>query len=121
MCGSSTRLPNAVNSSEELPINCGRLSVMSVVSVFYNRNFTSVCLKVRCTHLLHPFSFCKLHNFLRLFERQGKRQTEFIIAFLLAAGEMDLHCFNIDYFPREEYSPDPNDSTMAIPCKYQTA
>jgi hypothetical protein len=33
---------------------------------------------------------------------------------------MDLHCFNIDYFPREEYSPDPNDSTMAIPCKYQT-
>jgi hypothetical protein len=32
---------------------------------------------------------------------------------------MDLHCFNIDYFPREEYSPDPNDSTMAIPCKYQ--
>jgi len=40
---------------------------------------------------------------------------------LLAAGEMDLHCFNIDYFPREEYSPDPNDSTMAIPCKYQTA
>jgi hypothetical protein len=37
----------------------------------------------------------------------------------LAAGEMDLHCFNIDYFPREEYSPDPNDSTMAIPCKYR--
>ena len=34
---------------------------------------------------------------------------------------MDLHCFNIDYFPREEYSPDPNDSTMAIPCEYQNA
>ncbi|GLG94137.1 uncharacterized protein GBIM_01395, partial [Gryllus bimaculatus] len=31
------------------------------------------------------------------------------------AGEKDLQCFNIDYFPREEYSPDPNDSTMAIP------
>jgi hypothetical protein len=39
--------------------------------------------------------------------------------FPLAAGEMDLQCFNIDYFPKEEYSPDPNDSTMAIPCKYQ--
>lgn len=30
-----------------------------------------------------------------------------------------MHCFNIDYFPKEEYSPDPNDSTMAIPCKCQ--
>jgi hypothetical protein len=42
-----------------------------------------------------------------------------MILFLFAAGEMDLHCFNIDYFPKEEYSPDPNDSTMAIPCKCQ--
>ncbi|XP_068084348.1 uncharacterized protein stg1 [Anabrus simplex] len=33
----------------------------------------------------------------------------------LYTGEKDMHCFNIDYFPREEYSPDPNDSTMAIP------
>ncbi|CAB3363918.1 Hypothetical predicted protein [Cloeon dipterum] len=30
-------------------------------------------------------------------------------------GEREMQCFNIDYFPREEYSPDPNDSTMAIP------
>ncbi|XP_049855358.1 uncharacterized protein LOC126335926 [Schistocerca gregaria] len=30
-------------------------------------------------------------------------------------GEREMHCFNIDYFPKEEYSPDPNDSTMAIP------
>lgn len=30
-------------------------------------------------------------------------------------GEQDLFCSNIDYFPNEEYSPDPNDSTMAIP------
>jgi len=94
---------------------------MSVVSVFYNGNFTSVYLKIRYTHLLHPFPFCKIHNFLRVLKGRKKRQTEFIIVFLLAAGEMDLHCFNIDYFPREEYSPDPNDSTMAIPCKYQTA
>ncbi|CAN7937609.1 unnamed protein product [Ixodes hexagonus] len=26
-----------------------------------------------------------------------------------------MHCVLIDYFPKEEYSPDPNDSTMAIP------
>ncbi|XP_063223483.1 uncharacterized protein LOC134531644 isoform X2 [Bacillus rossius redtenbacheri] len=31
------------------------------------------------------------------------------------AGERDMQCYHIDYFPREEYSPDPNDSTMAIP------
>ncbi|XP_024081278.1 uncharacterized protein LOC106673530 [Cimex lectularius] len=31
------------------------------------------------------------------------------------AGEKELHCTNIEYFPKEEYSPDPNDSTMAIP------
>lgn len=30
-------------------------------------------------------------------------------------GEREMHCSNIDYFPKEEYSPDPNDSTMAIP------
>lgn len=30
---------------------------------------------------------------------------------------MDYHCSKIDYFPKDEYSPDPNDSTMAIPCK----
>lgn len=29
----------------------------------------------------------------------------------------DYHCSTIEYFPNEEYSPDPNDSTMAIPCK----
>ncbi|BET02831.1 PMP-22/EMP/MP20/Claudin family [Nesidiocoris tenuis] len=30
-------------------------------------------------------------------------------------GEPSLHCLNINYFPHEEYSPDPNDSTMVIP------
>ncbi|XP_054282129.1 voltage-dependent calcium channel gamma-4 subunit-like [Macrosteles quadrilineatus] len=30
-------------------------------------------------------------------------------------GDTELDCSNIDYFPKEEYSPDPNDSTMAIP------
>ncbi|XP_018496766.1 voltage-dependent calcium channel gamma-5 subunit [Galendromus occidentalis] len=30
-------------------------------------------------------------------------------------GEIAQKCVNIDYFPAEEYSPDPNDSTMAIP------
>lgn len=33
------------------------------------------------------------------------------------AGETERYCFNIDYFPKEEYSPDPNDSTLSIPCK----
>ncbi|KAJ8681766.1 hypothetical protein QAD02_017558, partial [Eretmocerus hayati] len=28
---------------------------------------------------------------------------------------MEYECSNIDYFPKEEYSPDPSDSTMAIP------
>nr|XP_042902385.1 voltage-dependent calcium channel gamma-7 subunit-like [Parasteatoda tepidariorum] len=32
-----------------------------------------------------------------------------------------MHCENIDYFPKEEYSPDPNDSTMAIPYAVKRA
>jgi hypothetical protein len=28
------------------------------------------------------------------------------------------HCSTIDYFPTEEYEPDPNDSTNSIPCEY---
>lgn len=31
---------------------------------------------------------------------------------------VEYQCSKIDYFPKDEYSPDPNDSTMAIPCKY---
>ncbi|XP_063995056.1 uncharacterized protein Stg1 [Diachasmimorpha longicaudata] len=30
-------------------------------------------------------------------------------------SRMQYKCTNIDYFPTEEYSPDPSDSTMAIP------
>ncbi len=37
------------------------------------------------------------------------------------AGESERHCFNIDYFPIEEYSPDPNDSTLSIPCEFHYA
>jgi len=41
----------------------------------------------------------------------------FIFFFLFhAAGETDRHCIYINYFPTEEYSPDPNDSTLTIPC-----
>lgn len=36
---------------------------------------------------------------------------------MISAGESERHCSNIDYFPHEDYSPDPNDSTMSIPCK----
>ncbi|KAL3174596.1 hypothetical protein MRX96_001051 [Rhipicephalus microplus] len=32
-----------------------------------------------------------------------------------------MHCVMIDYFPKEEYSPDPNDSTMAIPYAVKRA
>lgn len=38
-------------------------------------------------------------------------------AYECIAGELERQCFNIDYFPVEEYSPDPNDSTLSIPCK----
>ena len=38
---------------------------------------------------------------------------------LLTAGETENLCLNIDYFPKEEYSPDPNDSTLSIPCKHR--
>ncbi|XP_042863661.1 uncharacterized protein LOC122247993 [Penaeus japonicus] len=30
-------------------------------------------------------------------------------------GQRDFRCTKIDYFPSEEYNPDPNDSTQAIP------
>ncbi|XP_067128814.1 voltage-dependent calcium channel gamma-5 subunit-like isoform X1 [Centruroides vittatus] len=36
-------------------------------------------------------------------------------------GKSEMHCFHIDYFPKEEYSPDPNDSTMAIPYAVKRA
>ncbi|XP_077526853.1 stargazin-like protein [Haemaphysalis longicornis] len=36
-------------------------------------------------------------------------------------GKSDMHCVLIDYFPKEEYSPDPNDSTMAIPYAVKRA
>ncbi|XP_054718886.1 voltage-dependent calcium channel gamma-7 subunit-like [Uloborus diversus] len=32
-----------------------------------------------------------------------------------------MKCENVDYFPKEEYSPDPNDSTMAIPYAVKRA
>lgn len=35
------------------------------------------------------------------------------------AGQ-EYHCSKIDYFPKDEYTPDPNDSTMAIPCKWNS-
>ncbi|XP_076621166.1 stargazin related protein STG-1 isoform X3 [Colletes latitarsis] len=31
------------------------------------------------------------------------------------SSRMEYECSGIDYFPNEEYSPDPSDSTMAIP------
>lgn len=34
-----------------------------------------------------------------------------------AAPEKEMRCIKIDYFSSEEYIPDQNDSTMAIPCE----
>ena len=39
------------------------------------------------------------------------------MSFLLTAGGSEFQCTKIDYFPEEEYNPDANDSTNAIPCK----
>ncbi|KAG8184839.1 hypothetical protein JTE90_012088 [Oedothorax gibbosus] len=36
-------------------------------------------------------------------------------------GQVVMRCENIDYFPKEEYSPDPNDSTMSIPYAVKRA
>ncbi|KAK0169604.1 hypothetical protein PV328_011833 [Microctonus aethiopoides] len=41
--------------------------------------------------------------------------TEIFTKFLLTGSRMQYECSSIDYFPNEEYSPDPSDSTMAIP------
>jgi len=41
----------------------------------------------------------------------------FLIVFPFVAMELELHCFGIEYFAKDRYTPDPNDSTMAIPCK----
>ncbi|KAF2897051.1 hypothetical protein ILUMI_09130 [Ignelater luminosus] len=38
------------------------------------------------------------------------------LIFFVAAGETLYECNKIDYFSKEKYSPDPNDSTLAIPC-----
>ncbi|KAJ6638171.1 hypothetical protein Bhyg_10904 [Pseudolycoriella hygida] len=46
------------------------------------------------------------------------KHTKSSLWILCASQGLDYHCSTIDYFPNEEYSPDPNDSTMAIPCKY---
>lgn len=40
------------------------------------------------------------------------------IFFSFSAPESLMHCFFIDYFSKDDYSPDPNDSTLAVPCKF---
>ena len=36
---------------------------------------------------------------------------------LAQANGTVTNCFSIDYFAKERYTPEPHDSTMAIPCK----
>lgn len=51
-----------------------------------------------------------------------KIHFDFFINFILFFACLDkaspYQCMKIDYFPKEEYTPDPNDSTMAIPSKF---
>ena len=39
------------------------------------------------------------------------------VIFSVSVGSEEFVCQLIDYFPRENYSPDSADSTMAIPSK----
>ncbi|PBC29344.1 stargazin related protein STG-1 [Apis cerana cerana] len=41
----------------------------------------------------------------------------YVVAYVKLGSRMEYECSRIDYFPNEEYSPDPSDSTMAIPCE----
>ncbi|XP_064478856.1 uncharacterized protein LOC135392111 [Ornithodoros turicata] len=56
-----------------------------------------------------------------IFKRQLSAVMVTGVMFILAAGKEDMQCRLIDYFPKEEYSPDPNDSTMAIPYAVKRA
>ncbi|XP_055305353.1 uncharacterized protein LOC129570024 isoform X2 [Sitodiplosis mosellana] len=43
------------------------------------------------------------------------KTTKSSLWILCFAQGVEYQCSKIDYFPKDEYSPDPNDSTMAIP------
>ena len=45
-----------------------------------------------------------------------KSLTTFTTKFV-SAGSTNYSCIPINYFPKEKYRPDDQDSTMAIPCK----
>jgi hypothetical protein len=62
--------------------------------------------------LLHQSYYISLKSFKTI--KLNSNDAGFIS---FSAGETERYCFNIDYFPTEEYSPDPNDSTLSIPCK----
>ena len=38
--------------------------------------------------------------------------------FSILVGGTNFSCSRIDYFPTEEYQPDDQDSSKAIPCEY---
>lgn len=44
-------------------------------------------------------------------------ENNYLDYFFSLVGDQLMTCSNIDYFSGEEYHPDPNDSTLAIPCK----
>lgn len=79
--------------------------------------FYNSCFLLRL--LLFRILFIWKRNFFNiLFFNCFERKTLLALCiFCVSAGETFYDCNKIDYFSKEEYSPDPNDSTMAIPCK----
>uniref|UniRef100_A0A0P5RW56 Voltage-dependent calcium channel gamma-5 subunit n=1 Tax=Daphnia magna TaxID=35525 RepID=A0A0P5RW56_9CRUS len=82
--------------------------------------FVTVAIGLVTSHWL--YSEEKMSN--PKFNRTGDPELEYLSKFTVSGlwtlcytnpGETERFCFNIDYFPTEEYSPDPNDSTLSIP------
>lgn len=73
------------------------------------------CVVLRTVQIIYLMSICAVQLKLRLtFTSSIVHRPSF---FYSRFSEEVWRCSKIDYFPTEEYSPDPNDSTMAIPCK----
>lgn len=74
--------------------------------------------------IFYKTSFSTLSQFLvkkkKTFNLIMRSSLKSNIFFSFSAPESLMHCFFIDYFSKDDYSPDPNDSTLAIPCKCQS-
>lgn len=91
----------------------GRILSWSPFNLLFPRGKSNVQSRVHYVHLFLATSNLHLkHIFFQIY-------FLFFTFFWYGNGVgPDYHCTKIDYFPSDEYTPDPNDSTMAIPCKY---